>query len=330
MTLRLRSTFALGALLVFAGCASTPSSQMPTAGRGLHWTWSAQQLAELGYPGYVDAYSSAQWGVLYDDAGIAYGPKSFFEGRTRLEHPHLTVNDEFVQSRWIRLHRSECCSEALLGHFLEIMDLAWKDVGEHIGFVPEVPLSVYSPADVESYKREAGLDIWVTHLVTGPSILMQPIDVLFRRTLAGHAAYAAVTQSLLDLHTHGRIPMWLREGISSYLAQEGFEHLSFMGEFRAAGHPVLMTPAQVETHVYPLLDRRNGRIARYNAFLMVWTLSESYGWERVRALLAAVSEGADFAAAVQSVYGMELEPWLALLDPTVNGEPTTSVPPRNP
>lgn len=313
---------------MLSGCASNPASKAPAPGRGLHWTWSEQQLAELGYPGYRDEYSSAQWGVLYDDEGVAYGPKSFFEGRTRLEHPYLTVNDEFVQSRWVRIYRSECCSEPLLGHFLEIMDLAWKDVGERIGYTPEVMLSVYTPAEVEDYKRVAGVDVWVTHLVSGPNILMQPVDVLFRRTLAGHAAYAAVAQSLLDLQTHGRIPMWLREGISSYLAQEGFEHLSFVAEFRAVDHPVLMTPAQVEANVYPLLDRRDGRIARYNAFLMVWHLSETYGWDRVRALLQQVGAGATFEDAVRSVYGMELAPWLALLDPTVNGEPTTSVPPR--
>ncbi len=327
---RLPTLCALSALLSFAGCASTPSSQAPTSGRGLHWTWSEQQLADVGYPGYLDAYSSTGWGVLYDDEGVAYGPKSYFEGRTRLDHPYLTVNDEFVQSRWIRLYRSECCSEALLGHFLEIMDLAWKDVGERLGFTPTVMLSVYTPAEVEDYKRVAGVDVWITHLVSGPYILMQPVDVLFRRTLAGHAAYAAVAQALLDLQTHGRIPMWLREGIASYLAQEGFEHLSFMAEFRAAGQPVLMTPSEVESNVYPLVDRRAGRIARYNAFLMVWHLSETYGWDRVQALLAAVNAGAHFDDAVQAVYGMELTPWLALLDPTLNGEPTTTLPPRNP
>ena len=311
---------------VFAGCGS--SAPPLEEGRGLHWAWSEEKLEAEGYPGYRDEYSSVQWGVLYDDEGVAYGPKSYFEGRTRLEHPHLTVTDDYLESRWVRIHRSGCCTEPLLGHFLEILDLAWADLTEALGYVPPLKLSVHTSADVETYRREAGVDIWVTHLVVGPSIVFQPVDVLFRRTLAGHAAYAAVAQALVDMQTHGRIPMWLREGLSSYLAQEGFEHLSFMREFRLQGQDVLMTPAEVEANVYPLVDRRLGRMARYNAFLMVWHLSETYGWERVQRLLAAVEAGEDFDDAVREVYGLEVDDWIALLDPTVNGEPTTTLPPR--
>jgi hypothetical protein len=153
-------------------------------------------------------------------------------------------------------------------------------------------------------------------------VVFSPIDILFRRTLAGHAVYSALAQSMLDLKCGGRIPPWLREGLSSFLAEEGFEHLSFMGEFRAE-RDVLMHPDEVDRWVFPLIDRNNGRIARYNAFLMVWHLSENYGWSRVQDLLDVVERGASFDSAVLQVYGVDTAQLRDAIDPVRNGEPTT-------
>lgn len=312
-------------LLGLVGCGTTKA---PTAGRGLYWSWGEQRLQNEGYPGRTDAYSSPQWGVLYDDEGIPYGPRSYYEGTKRLDHPHLIVTEGSVESRWLRVQSSDCCTESLLGHYLEICDLAWVDLTSKLGFVPADKLNVRTSANNAGWTSDTGREFWMTHIVDGPSILLSPVDVLFRRTLAAHTAFASIAQSLLDLKTHGRIPMWLREGISSYVAQEGFEHLSFMGEFRLK-RSVLMTPTEVERHVYPLVDRENGRIARYNSFLMVWHLSETWGWGRLRQVLDQVEAGGDFHDVVEEVYGMEFEDWIAALDPTVNGEPTTVTPQHN-
>lgn len=322
---RMLLSVVLLASLSALGCAS--SGGRLEAGRGLYWNWTEEMLAERGYPGQEDNYSSSQWGVLYDEAGIAYGPRSFYEGRTRLDHPYLTVTEEYLESRWVRIHQSGCCTEALLGHYLEICDLAWQDLTTKLEFVPDRRLSIMPAADLEEFERWTGRGYWVTHVVQGESIVLSPVDILFRRTLAAHAAFAAVAQSLLDLQCHGRLPMWFREGLSSYLAEEGYEHLNFMGQFRA-DREILQHPVRTSQHVYPLVDLEEGRIARYNSFLMVWHLSEKYGWSRVQELLATVSAGARFEEAVESVYGLDYEDWLTAIDPVVQGEPTTTIPPR--
>jgi hypothetical protein len=329
---RLRSTVvALSAVAlgvsVLGGLGGCSTSTKFSAGRGLYWNVTDVQLARDGYPGREDTYSSREWGVLYDEAGIAYGPRSYYEGRTRLEHPSLTVTDEYLESRWIRIYQSGCCTESLLGHYLEICDLAWKDLSEKLEFVPESKLFIAPAADLDEYKRWTARDFWVTHAVQGEAIVMSPVDVLFRRTLAAHAAFGAVAQALLDLKCHGEIPMWLREGLSSYLAEEGYEHLSFMMEFRSQ-RPILQTPRWTAQHVYPLMDRADGRIARYNAFLMAWTLAEELGFDHIQELLGLVEKGAQFEAAVETVYGVRYDEWLARLNPVVNGEPTTTIPPR--
>ncbi len=311
-------------LLSLAGCSSSRSFQ---PGRGLYWSWSEERLEKEGYPGREDNYSSREWGVLYDEAGIAYGPRSYYEGRTRLEHPYLTVTDDYLESRWIRIYRSGCCTEALLGHYLEICDLAWKDLSEKLRFVPDTRLVIIPTKDLDEYQRWTAREFWVTNMVQGESIVMSPVDVLFRRTLAAHAAFGAVTKAILDLKCHGQIPMWLREGLASYLAEEGYEHLNFMQEFRAK-RQILQHPEWVSQHIYPLRDREEGRIARYNAFLMSWTLVEELGLTALQDALDLVEEGAHFESAVETVYGMRYDEWLHRLDPVLNGEPTTTIPPR--
>ena len=86
--------------------------------------------------------------------------------------------------------------------------------------------------------------------------------------------------------------MWFREGLSSYLAEEGNDHVSFMQQWRLAGKEVLWGPDEMLRFIHPLVDREQGRIARYNAFLMIWNLSETYGFARVQQLLDLVENGA--------------------------------------
>ena len=314
-----RTTILLAALALLTGC----SGSTLTEGRGRYWAYTDARLAAEGYPDFKHDFSNLEWGVLFDDEGVPYGPRSFFISHEQQEHPHLTVTDEYLESRWVRVNQSPCCGTSLVGHFLEILDLAVVDVSDMLR-MDEVPrLYVYGTDDVDHWRELSGRDFWVTHLTDGPTILVQPVNTLFQRTLAGHVAYAAVAEAFLDVKTNGRIPRWFREGLSSYMAEEGFEHLSYMLEFRARDMSVLMTPAEVERHVFPLIDRAYGRIARYNAFLMVWWLSENHGWSRVQDLIDTVAAGADFEDAVEQVYGVDHATWLAALDPTVNGEPTT-------
>ncbi len=316
---------AVGLALATGGCAS---GAKVTHERGLYWTWTEDRLQNEGYPGYRDEYSSPEWGILYDDEGVPYGPRSFYEGTRRLDHPYLEITDEYLQTRGLRLMKSDCCTEPLLGHFLELLDLALHDLRDKLHADPPVRLHFSSLPSIDAWRQQTGRDYWVTHLVDGPTILLSPIDILFRRTLASHVAFTSVAEALLDLKTHGQIPPWLRVGLASYLAEEGFEHLSFMAEFRGKRH-ILMHPDEVARHVEPLVDRENGRIARYNAFLMVWHLSEDWGFKRVVALLDAVEGGADFATAVRQVYGLELDAWLTALDSVTLGEPTTTLPARH-
>jgi hypothetical protein len=323
----MRWTPALLALLMLIGCGG--GKQSIDTGRGLYWSYSEQRLQSDGYPGSSpEKYSSAEWGVLYDDEGIAYGPKSFYDRRQRLDHPHFEVTDQYLQSRWVRVPRSECCTEGLLGHFLEICDLAWMDLTTQLRYRPTVRINVFVPANLDDYYLVTGASFEQNFVAHSNMIVSQPVDLLFRRTLAGHTAYAGIGESVIAMKTHGTCPPWLQTGLASYLAKEGFEHLSFMGEFRGTRESVLIPPGQVMEDLVPFTSREAGRVARYNAFLMAWYLSENHGFERVVQLLDHLGSGRSFGEAVRMTYGVDEAALLAAIDPTALGEPTTTMPGR--
>jgi hypothetical protein len=145
--------------------------------------------------------------------------------------------------------------------------------------------------------------------------------ILWKRTLALHAVRNGVVLAFLDLKCHGLVPHWLRQGLASYLAQEGSILENFVDEFRWR-REVLWSPQTVMQHIHPLHVREEGRIALYNSFLMTWNLAESYGWNRIQDLLDLMEQGIVFEAAVPPVYGVSAERLLELLDPREFGEPT--------
>jgi hypothetical protein len=224
---------------------------------------------------------------------------------------------------------SACCTPPLIGHFLEICDLAWMDITTQLGYRPTDRINVFTPGNLESYYLVTGADFARTFVATSNMVVIQPVDVLFRRTLAGHAAYAGIGEAIIEMQTNGSAPVWLRTGLASYLAQEGFEHLSFMAEFRPQRESILIPPSQVIADLVPFAERQTSRVARYNAFLMAWHLSERHGFERVVQLLDQMGAGMSFAEAVQATYGVDEAALIAAIDPTVLGEPTTTMPGRS-
>jgi hypothetical protein len=323
----MRSTrFWIAALPALLGCAGRPAASTAAElapGRGLFAQRSVEWIATHGYPDEQQRYRRPDWGQLYDENGVPYGPGTFVKGNTPVEsHPQLTRSDEFVESPWVRVRRTRCCAEDLQHHLLEIFDLHWHDMRRLLQYAPQMKIEVYSPATIEDWNRESGLSFEFTQLVHGSFIALEPAGVLLQRTILGHATRASMAMAFLDLKCRGNLPHWFREGLASYLAEEGNDHVNFMEQWRLAGKDVLWPPDKTLSYIYPLADRENGRIARYNVFLMLWHLAEGYGFERIQELLGKIEQGALFDEASRAVYGMSERELLNFLDPRHRDEPS--------
>jgi hypothetical protein len=211
----------------------------------------------------------------------------------------------------------------VFGHFLELLDLALHDLSRTLQVRPSGRIEVASAANLDEYRARWGREYWLTHVVDAratPQIVFEPVDVLFARKIAPFAAHNAVAQLLLQQQTADKLPPWLSYGLSSYLAGEGNMLVSFVNEFRER-RAVLLPPDQTDAHLRPLVDREQGRVALYNAFLMTWHLCENWGFDRVRTLLETIAAGASLDAAAQRAYGRSWEAVTAMVDPRVLGEP---------
>lgn len=290
-------------------------------GKGFHDV-DPEILVEYGYPDDQHGFYDGTWGLLYDDDNVAFGPGAFYEDTNRVMHPHFTVDEAKLESRWNVLHRSGCCSEALHGRFLELLDLAWFDMTDALGYRPDTRFQAYGATDFEEWQR-IGKGWYSPWRADGTTLLFMDIPNLFKSTIIGHTTRAALAAGLLDLKCHGRLEPWFRFGVASYLAQEGFEHLSFVLQYRGQ-RDVLLSPSQLMRWIRPQEDFDDSRLARYNAYLVVWHLAETHGWDRVLRVTDLVEAGRSFDAAIQEEYGLTMEEFWASFDPRVLGEPTTT------
>ena len=294
----------LVSLLLSSGCATTGG--MPSPGLGLYPSFDAPRVAEKGYPNDLNqpywwpADTQGEWGILYDEQGVPYGPNTYYHFKTRLNHPDLVVTDSTMTGRWFTMNRPPNLAEEMVGRWLELHDLFHQDMKDALHFTPEGKIQIYAASTLPDYKKVAGKDFWVTQVVDGPFIAYEPVRILWSRTLALHAIRNGVATSFLDMKCHGLLPQWLRSGLGSYLAEEGGVLEDFMDQFRT-NRSVLLSPQEVMRTIYPLTDKESGRIAQYNAFLMTWNLAQSYGWSKVVQLLDLLEQGVIFEEAVPQV-----------------------------
>jgi len=313
---------ALALVLLASGCAS--SSKL-APGRGLFWGVTPTQLEQGGYPNNQREFNSPTWGQIYDEENIKLGPGSYVENNNAIDHPHLKREEEYIESRWVRFYRTQCCAENMQHHMLEVLDLHWYELTDLLNYRPDRIITVYSPADLDEWKHISGHEFWITHIVADGHILLEPAGILFRRQIYGRVLRATMALTFLEMKCHGELPVWFSEGLASYLAEEGNDHLSFVDATRRREEPVLLSYEEMVRHLKPLVEIEKGRVARYNAFLMIWHLSEKHGYDRIQQLLDAVEGGASFNEGCELVYGMSEDELVAYLDPVALGEPTTTM-----
>lgn len=285
------------------------------------------ELEGIGYPDHFHAWNWPGWVPLRDAQGQAYGPGTLCVGDSVVAFPGLVSTDSVQSLNHFTVHHNPGYAACDMLYFLELLDMAGRQIPPLLGLPLEGELHLYNPDSIDDYRAWTGLDVWRLYQLDGDRCIPEPLPVLQARTLDGHAMFALVTEWLLANNIPTELPPWLRVGLAEYIAEDGIHLANYMNEFRSNG-PVLFSPPLIDSilggsrNPNDAVDREMYRRACYSAFLMVWELVENQGGlEAMRDLLDRLHGGADLDEAFRLVYGMGRQDLEAMLDPAVLGEP---------
>lgn len=317
-----------------------PSLLAPLTPDSIFPRFTAEQLAAAGFPDHLHVRNLATWVLLVDAAGETYGPYSLVRGTEILPRLGLDIEPGAICYRGVHVvHETEFPATFRLP-FVELLDWARRDLPPLLGYDRTDTLRVRDPGTLDAYVAQTGQGFWRLYAWRDSEYVIEPAATLASRTLDVHAAFAIVTEWLLDGATGDRagLPAWFRQGLGSYLGEYGVHLVNYVAEFRAAGLPAVLAAARTDSLLAAPpaedaeLDRRLYRTASYSAFLMVWELVENRGG--LAALQRVVQEMANGAApddACRRTYGLSWVELASALDATRRPEPLgTAVQPRSP
>jgi hypothetical protein len=317
-----------------------PSLLPPLALDNAFPRFTSAQLAAAGFPDHLHACRAPSWVPLVDEAGETYGPFSLARGTEILPRPGLAIEPGAIRYRGIQVFHETAAPATLLLPFVELLDWARRDLPPLLGHDRDDTLRVRDPGTLDAYTAETGQRFWRLDAWRDGVCVIEPVATLASRTLDGHAAFAIVTEWLLvDAAGEGAgFPAWFRSGVGSYLGEYGVHLVNYVAEFRAAGLPVVFTPARTDSLLTglpladPELDRRLYRTASYSAFLMVWELIENRGGlAALQRVVQAMAAGAAPDDACRRAYRSSWAELAAAIAATDQPEPLgEAVQPRSP
>ncbi len=317
-----------------------PSLLAPLTPQSVFPRFTPEQLAAAGFPDHLHACRLPTWVPSTDAAGETYGPYSLVRGTKILSRPGLEITPSAIRYRGVHFeHLPEIPATQALP-FVELLDWARRDLPTLLGHDRADTLRVRDPGTLDAYTAQTGQRFWRLYAWRDGVCVIEPAVTMAARTLDAHAAFALVTDWLLDGAAGGRagFPAWFRAGLGSYLGEYGVHLVNYAAEFRASGLPVVVAAARTDSLLAgppaedAELDRRLYRTASYSAFLMVWDVVENRGGlAALQRLVQAVASGMAPDDACRQAYGRSWADLATAVDATSKPEPLgTSVQPRSP
>jgi hypothetical protein len=306
-----------------------PSQLAPLVPTSTFPRFTAAELAAAGFPDHRHVQYWPGTPPLVDDAGETYGAFTLARGTEVIPRRGLDLEPGEIRYRGIDLVHGVRVPETAVLPFVELTDWARRELPPLLGHDRSDTLRLRNSEDLDTYTALTGQKFWRLYGWRDGVCVIEPAPTLAARTLEAHAAFALVTEWLLDdTPTPGAYPAWFRGGLASYLAEYGVHLVNYVAQFRSEGRPVVLTAAVTDSILAAPpaadeeTDRRSYRTASYSAFLMVWELVENRGGlAALQRLVQAVVAGTDPDAACRDAYGLTWSELAAALDATGRPEP---------
>jgi hypothetical protein len=224
-------------------------------------------------------------------------------------HP---VTGGIMESREIVLHypASEVARYIAVEAFGAARD-AYRLTREEIGPLTDGRVVLIGASDLEEYRFLTRKEWWYYGVVRGDTIYFEPFDIMLKRTILKAAVTQKIAQMALGKRSGGRIPLWMKEGLASRLADEWPIIKAQRAEFTGRTYDVTPSPERIEAVLEAADDRPLTRIAFYSAYIMVDRLVQEFGMECIMTFLDLLGDGRSIDEASREAFGID---YASLLD----------------
>jgi len=189
----------------------------------------------------------------------------------------------------------------IFGYALE----AYRKVDETVGRPADGSIVLIGATDLDEYKLVTRKEWWYYGLVKGDTIYFEPFNIMIKRTIAEMGLTQKIAQAALARRSKGRIPMWLKESLASYIAGE-YEILEMQAEqFRHENANLDPSPADIEEALEKAEDFRNTRIAFFAAYRMLENFLNRFSFETIFEFIDELGAGRTLDEAAEKVFGMD-------------------------
>ncbi len=173
-----------------------------------------------------------------------------------------------------------------------------------IGKPAEEKVVLVGTKDLDSYTFRTGKSWWYYGVQRGDTIIFEPFNIMIRRKIAEIAVTQKMAQMALGRVSGGKIPPWLRESVASEVAGEQLILESQIEEFKAEEVKIRYSPAEVDTALKEAEDRRETRIAFWNAYRMLEKAVDHYSMDAVIEFVRLLGKGKSLDEASMEIFGI--------------------------
>jgi hypothetical protein len=166
--------------------------------------------------------------------------------------------------------------------------------------------------DLDEYKFLHKKEWWYYGVIKGDTIYFAPYKIMLKRfdkeseqTVAEIAFRQRMAQMALRERSGGRIPMWMREAIASYVAGEKEVIKAGAAQWREEFEGFKATEDELNNYLEVADGLALTRVSFYIALQMLENLLEISSMEEILSFLDLLKEGKTFDQASQSVFGMD-------------------------
>ncbi len=195
---------------------------------------------------------------------------------------------------------------------------SYQEVKELIGPPSGEKVVCVGAKDLDEYKFLQKKEWWYYGIIKGDTIYFEPYQLMLKRrdrmsdqSVAQIAFRQKLAQMALRERSGGKIPLWLREGMASHIAEEDVVVKAGAAQWRDEFSDFRATEAELNNYLEVAEGMALTRVAFFIALQMFENLLEMSSMEKILSFLDELEEGKTLGQASRSVFGMD---YPALID----------------